>query len=129
MITHSISSIWTGCKQRNMIHFILRMKLKMVMCVGILSLTFMFFTACIDVIANFANPEPKETSKMIDIINSDLKKVIHLLLFTYQCMILDLIMPIYAIFSASIKFRYCEKATKFEKNLPPFFRLLRNSFL
>ena len=57
------------------------MKLKMVMCVGILSLTFMFFTACIDVIANFANPEPKETSKMINIINSDLKKVIHLLLF------------------------------------------------
>ena len=81
MKTHSISSIWTGCKQRNMIHFILRMKLKMVMCVGILSLTFMFFTACIDVIANFANPEPKETSKMINIINSDLKKVIHLLLF------------------------------------------------
>ena len=81
----------------------------------------MFFTACIDVIANFANPEPKETSKMIDIINSDLKKVIHFLLFTYQCMILDLIMPIYAIFSVSIKFRYCEKATKFEKNLPPFF--------
>ena len=81
MKTHSISSIWTGCKQRNMIHFILRMKLKMVMCVGILSLTFMFFTACIDVIANFANPEPKETSKMINIIISDLKKVIHLLLF------------------------------------------------
>ena len=81
MITHSISSIWTGCKQRNMIHFILRMKLKMVMCVGILSLTFMFFTACIDVIANFANPEPKETSKMINIINSDLKKVTYLLLF------------------------------------------------
>ena len=91
MITHSISSIWTGCKQRNMIHFILRMKLKMVMCVGILSLTFMFFTACIDVIANFANPEPKETSKMINIINSDLKKVYRLLLFIYQCMILDLI--------------------------------------
>ena len=58
-----------------MIHFILRMKLKMVMCVGILSLGLMFFTACIDVIANFVNSEPKETSKMIDIIAKDMKKV------------------------------------------------------
>ena len=51
------------------------MKLKMVMCVGILSLGLIFFTACIDVIANFVNSEPKETSKMIDIIAKDMKKV------------------------------------------------------
>ena len=64
-----------GASKENMIHFILRMKLKMVMGVGILSLGLMFFTACIDVIANFVNSEPKETSKMIDIIAKDMKKV------------------------------------------------------